>query len=186
MNIFFMVSATITVAGLLIASYTDLKERLVSNKLNYSLLLAGLLLYGVESMYTGSILPFAYSLGGATIAFVFSLFLYKVGAWAGGDVKLFTALGALLPMAPEHLIGSRVPSFYASYPLFPFLIVEDSVLIAFPFIMAYIFWKTFRKRALRDDFKKMGIGVVVKSLVLSANAYGILALLPLAGLPTCS
>lgn len=185
MNIFFVSNAVVIVLGLLVASYTDVKERIVSNKLSYSLLFAGLFLHVVESIFMTSPYPLIYSISSAFITFIFSLVLYKLGAWAGGDVKLFTALGALVPLAPTRLVEtSRIPNIYTNYPLFPFLILENSVVIAFPFIMTYVFWKTFSNKKLKNEFKTMLKNTVIKSVCLSASVFGILAILSLVGLPS--
>lgn len=185
MNLFFVTSAVVAVIGLLVASYTDLKERMVPNKLSYSLLAIGLVLHAVESVLFSSPLPLIYSISGAILAFIFSLVIYKLGAWAGGDVKLFTALGSLLPLAPLELVkAARIPAAYANYPLFYFLALENSVVIAFPFIMIYVFWKTFNNKKLRNDFKIMLKDTLVKGICLSASTFGILALLSLIDLPT--
>ena len=137
---FTLLRAFFLVAGLSFVSYTDLKSRIAPNLITYSLIALGLLLHLIESLATSSFVPFALSASGAVVAFFFSLFLYKVGAWAGGDVKLFTGIGALMPVYSEG--PALVSSFCKEYPLFPFTILANSVLLAFPFITAYVFWRT--------------------------------------------
>ena len=78
------------------ASYMDVKKRIVSNFLN----LAG--------FQTASLLFFAWadvspetiaSYGGFVLAvFLFSVALYQLGAWAGGDAKYFTSLLSFYPL----------------------------------------------------------------------------------------
>ena len=176
---FFMAYAAVAVFGLLAASYTDLKERIVPNELSFGLLFIGLGLHVMESVSASSFTPLLMSLGGAAIAFVFSLFIYKAGAWAGGDVKLFTAMGALLPLP---IGGFLSPAPIYEFPLFPFMILINSVLVAFPFIMLYVFWKTFMEEKLRAEFKTMIKQTITKGLIFAGSLFGLSSMLVLAGL----
>ncbi|MEM0360293.1 MAG: A24 family peptidase C-terminal domain-containing protein [Candidatus Diapherotrites archaeon] len=113
----------ISLAGLAIATYTDLKERIVPNALSYSLVFLGLLLHILFAVFSRdywiALNCFIATLG----AFLFSLALYKAGVWAGGDVKLFTGIAALNPLNPY--IAGKI-GFYSIklfepilVPLFP-------------------------------------------------------------------
>lgn len=175
---FLIAYVAVSVLGLTVASYTDLKERIVPNKLNYALLFTGLSLHALESFVSLSATPIMLSFAGAAIAFFFSFILYKAGAWAGGDVKLFTALGALLPMPVSALLS---PAPFYAYPLFPFMILINSVVVAFPFVMFYVFLKTLRNKKLRGDFKKMLSRTVLKGLVFAGSIYGLVSLLDFLG-----
>jgi Flp pilus assembly protein protease CpaA len=84
--------AVLSLAG----AYYDYRERRIPNALTQSALAAALVL----ALATGAP-AFYYAL--VVIAFLFSLALYAVGAWAGGDAKFFTAALALAGL-------SRVPS----------------------------------------------------------------------------
>jgi len=74
------------------AAFIDLSHRRIPNSLTYGGILFGLgigLLPQFEPSLTGSLL-------GLAIAFGPSLLLFALGSIGGGDVKLLTALGALL------------------------------------------------------------------------------------------
>ena len=101
MELFTVFSFFLTLFFLIIASYTDIKERIVSNKLNFFALVSGIILYGVKSIYFQSIQPLTLCAIAIFITFIFSYVLYRVGIIAGGDVKLLTALASLNPTAPE-------------------------------------------------------------------------------------
>ena len=163
-----MLNILIALAGLAYASYTDLKETIVPDKLNYALIAIGMLYHAYLSFAAGSLVPIGLSLMGASFAFVFAYLLWRIGAWAGGDVKLFTALGALTP-------GANL--------LLPFVILINSVAISFPFLVAYIFAKTLFKKRLRKVFKSMALRGLEQGLLLGAFSAGFLYLLPTLSFP---
>ena len=66
---------------------------------------------------------------GAVMAFVIGYVMWLTGGWAGGDVKLFTALGALL-------YGYAAPAVQAPYPS-PLTILFNSVIAILPILLAY-------------------------------------------------
>ncbi len=77
---------------LLIATYTDLKEKKVYNKLTYPAVGVGLICHtlalGIEGLISALI--------GAVALFAAALLLFIGGAMRGGDVKLLTVVGAFL------------------------------------------------------------------------------------------
>ena len=91
---FFLVS----VIGLAIASYTDLRERIVSNKLSYPLIAIGIGGYALVAILEANPMPLLNSVIATAGGFAFAYALWKMGVWAGGDVKLLTGIAALNPM----------------------------------------------------------------------------------------
>ena len=98
--LFFLIS----LIGLIIASYTDITQRIVKNKLSYSLIGIGLAGHLVWAVLESDPIIFIYSAVSAAFGFSFAYFLWKIGVWAGGDVKLFAALAALNPINP-YILG---------------------------------------------------------------------------------
>ncbi|MEK6957449.1 MAG: A24 family peptidase [archaeon] len=88
----------LTLITLLIATYTDLRKRIVPNRLTYTIAGTGIILKIFESLNAQAIEPILFAFAAATIAFVVSYALYRMGAWAGGDVKLVTALAIINPV----------------------------------------------------------------------------------------
>lgn len=76
------------------------------------------------------------------VIFVLGYIFWKLGAWAGGDVKLFTALAALLPFYPAlvsyEILGVQFP-LEGVYP-FPLTLIINSILSILPFILIYVFY----------------------------------------------
>ena len=86
--------------GLLIATMTDIKTREVPDWLSYSLIVIGL---GVRLIYSLFEWNFSYVLFGFIgfgIFFLIALFMYYTKQWGGGDSKLLMGLGALFGSYP--------------------------------------------------------------------------------------
>ena len=115
----------VTLAGFTAASYTDLKTHEINPLIPKLLIATGLTLHLIESIATGTASPLLSSITNALLAFLFSYLLFIIGAWAGGDVKLFTAPGAILPS-------------YGHFNYFPFYSFAASLLAIFPFIVLYV------------------------------------------------
>lgn len=112
-----------------IAIYTDLKRRTIPNRLTLPALAAGLAFYGALGFHGRDPWPLLQSLVGAGLAFGLGYALWLMGGWAGGDVKLFTAFGALLPFY-------KAPAVQAPYP-FPLTILLNSIVLVAPFLLVY-------------------------------------------------
>lgn len=159
---------TLSLFFLLFLSYTDLKDRTAPPELTYGLLFLGIALHGLQSFIEYNIEPIAFSLFGVLIMFLLSYAIYRAGGWAGGDVKLFTALGAVIP-------------FYGTlsqltFPLpFPILILASSTISILPFVVIYGSWKVLKEDA--QSLKKDIVSSIPKSIY---SAFVLIASLHLA------
>ena len=133
---YFFIFPVVTVIGFLIASFFDLRIREIPPLLSYSLIFIGLGGHAVFSALTWNMLFIIQSLVLCALCFMFAFSLYKLGVWAGGDVKLFTALGALLPA-------------FGSLQLFPFFALAAALLAFFPFAIAYALYHFVKQKKLR-------------------------------------
>jgi hypothetical protein len=113
--------AVIALLAVCIASYTDLRRRIIPNKLTLPLVVVGIAFYVLLGIWRWDLWVAISGALGAAIAFAIGYILWLTGGWAGGDVKLFTALGALLPFYTAPHVAN-VP-----YP-FPFTILLNSVI----------------------------------------------------------
>jgi preflagellin peptidase FlaK len=116
-----------------VANYTDLKERIIPNELTFSLIAFGVVFYLFFGLYVADFWTFVSGVIGAALAFAIGYGLWLIGAWAGGDVKMFTAFGALLP----GIGRSFEPSHTAPYPLLITILFNSIIAIA-PVLFAYI------------------------------------------------
>lgn len=79
------------------ASFTDLKKREVSDWLSFSLIAIALSIRSAESIIQRDPSPILTSLSGLGIFLLIALIMYYGKLFAGGDVKLLAALGAVIP-----------------------------------------------------------------------------------------
>jgi len=157
---FFYAAIIISVTGLLGATYTDLKSRIVPNKLNYGLALIGLLLFGAQSIIESTYLPFAYSILGLCFGFFFGWVLWKAGVFAGGDVKLFMGLGALNAFTPALINSGALGA--ANYPIFPITLFIYSLIAFLPYGLFVVAYKVAKnKKFQRELFKEMKPKVIL-------------------------
>ncbi len=147
-----MFNFLIAIAWFAVASYYDLKTREIHPALPYSLMAIG----AIYSYLYGSILTTA-EVVAAT--FVFSYILYRLKVWAGGDVKLFTALAFILPVA--------------SYPFYPFVVLAASLFLTFPIMILYVAYNIMiRKKAVHElgtsiktGLRKTMLSIIALSIV---------------------
>jgi len=166
---FFYISIIISIAGLLFATYTDLKERIVPNKLNFGLALLGLILFGIQSIMQNSIHPIVFSIVGLSLGFLFGWILWKIGVFAGGDVKLFMALGALNPLTPA--LFKVFPFISSSIPLFPVSLFIYSLIGFLPYGLVLILYKLYKNKKARkivfEDIKKKSIEGIHSAILIA-------------------
>lgn len=86
-----------TVVVLSIASYTDIKKRTIPNWLVYPAIAVGVSTNAVEGLIARDLTIMVSGAVGAGMLFGFGYIMWYVGLLGGGDVRLFAALGALLP-----------------------------------------------------------------------------------------
>lgn len=174
----------ITFIILLVLSYTDIKTRTAPPKLTYGLFFTGIGLHGAQSLFTGEVNHVLFSLYGAFTMFLLSYIIYRAGGWAGGDVKLFTSLGAILPFF--GLLSEL------TYPLpFPVLILAASTISIFPFVMGYGVYEVLKSGAeeLKQDIlsslpKSIYMGFIILAAlylteVIGINRAAVLVVVPL-------
>lgn len=124
---------------LAIASYTDLKKRTVSNKITYSMIALGMVISLAFSVIQNNYSIIYYSIFATAATFILGYILWKIGVWAGGDVKLFTGVAALNPFNPNILLTLgivAIPLFKSSaHPIFPLTLFIFSIFSMMPVAM---------------------------------------------------
>ena len=130
-----LIPVSLALGAACIATYTDLKKgRIIPNWLTLPLIPIGVVFYIIWGAYQRDFLIVISGAVGSAVAFGVGYVLWLTGGWAGGDVKLFTAFGALVPMFSSYCIKAPYSS---NYPLFPITILFNSVIVMLPIIIAY-------------------------------------------------
>lgn len=177
-TIFFSSTIIISIIGLITATYTDLKARIVPNFLNYGLALVGLLIFGIQSYFENSPLPFLYSLFGLFFGFFFGWILWKIGVFAGGDVKLFMGLGALNPFTPSLLKIGLLSSI--NIPLFPITLFIYSLIAFLPYGLFVISYRVAKNKKFQKELyneMKPKIKTAIHASIFTSAAFVILVFL---------
>ena len=70
------------------------------------------------------------------VTYTITYLLWKLNMWGGGDVKLFTAIATVIPLALNINFLNIFPQM-SIYP-FAFSVVINSILVSFPFLMIFL------------------------------------------------
>lgn len=170
---FYLAAFAISFLGLCIATYTDLKERIISNKINYAMLAAGFVLQMAASVYFNDYWIIATAVIATALTFAISYGFWKMGVWAGGDVKLMTALAMLNPLNPNLLynLGIQIPVFKnIGIPMFPLTLFIFSVFAMLPYGVLITISKLKKNREVQKelfiDFKAKVFGNIQLCLAI--------------------
>lgn len=180
--LFFLISFTTLAWG----TYTDLKERIVSNWATYGLIATGLIGHGIWAFLEQDPRIFAYSLGTTTATFTIAYALYKIGMWAGGDVKIFTGLAAMNPFNPNILTRTgliSIPWFQSiSQPIFPATLFIFSLLSMLPYGAMLAIARLTKNREEKEKFKREFKNRLTQALEAAAMITGLSAALTMLNL----
>ncbi len=171
------ICAVIAILACVYASYSDIKEGVIKNKLTFPLIGIGILLNGVYAFMTSNPMFIVLGVIYTGVIFAVGYLFWKFGAWAGGDVKLFTALAALLPF-PVSMVSYNIGSWsfpvFAVYP-FALTVIINSILSILPFLLMFIFYIAMKRKPhlmdellspIKKDYKQN----ILLSLVITAAA----------------
>ena len=183
LNLIKFFGITILVICCIIATYTDVKYGLIPNKLTVSAIIVGLVLVTCYYLLTGSFNLFYYL--SVVLVFIFSYILWILGVWAGGDVKLFTAISTLL--TPDFmdiipgcfLFNLRLPLVSSGFSIPTLWVIVNSIFSVVPLLTCIINYTIINKKPylikkLTDTIK---ISECLKSLNLLIIGYWIFSLL---------
>ena len=136
------------------ASMQDLKEREVANWLNFSLIVFALGFRFFYSLFVDSSFDFFYQgIIWLVIFFAFGNFLYYARFFAGGDAKMFIALGTIIPFSSEFMRNLD----YSLVFFFIFLFVGALYGLIFSFYYAYANWSSCKKEFEKQYVKNRRI-----------------------------
>lgn len=176
----------VSIAALAYGTYTDFKERLVSNWVTYGMVLLGLAGYALWAIIAADAMIFGVSLAVTATTFALSYALYKAGVWAGGDVKVFTGLAALNSANPAILARLGIISIPflqpISLPIFPLSLFVFSLFAMLPYGAALSAARLMKNSLQKEKFKQDLKTRAVQALELAAAVVGLSPLLAMANI----
>lgn len=172
--------------GLAWGTYTDFKERIVSNWVTYGMLCIGMAGYAIWAFLAQDWAILGWPVAATIATFFASYALYKAGVWAGGDVKLFTGLAALNPFNPAILARMGMITIPAlqpiAQPIFPLTLFMFSLFAMLPYGAALAGARLLKNREEKEKFKKDFSKRMVEILEVAALAVGFAAILSFYGI----
>jgi len=160
-----------SVLGLSVATFTDLKERIISDKLTYGLIAVGLGISALRAFVEKDPRIFLISMFLAIATFLAGYVLWKLGVWAGGDVKLMTGLAALNPFnlfEIGKILNIQNPLLVPiALPIFPLTLFIFSIFAMLPYGALISFKKLIElpelKKKTIGEFKSQFFSVVLST-----------------------
>jgi len=157
--------------GTTIASIWDLKTTEVPDQLPYVMIVIALLFYGYQSIAEWNFWPILNSLIYGLSFLGFGAFMYYIGQWGGADAWILSAVGFLLPVAPQGFTPTILP-FSVSY-LINLFIIGSVYMLLYAFIFAL------RNKAVLSGFVS---DLKASTNVLVIGSIGLLILFYVTGL----
>ena len=134
-SIIFLVQIIVTSLFCCLAAIFDVKTGIISNKLNFSLLIFGLISNLFLSVISTNIKYILCSIISMFVTYIVTLLFWKLKIWGGGDVKLLTAIATVIPFGINVNFLNIYPQL-SVYP-FSFTVIINSILVAFPFLLIF-------------------------------------------------
>ena len=134
-SIIFLVQIIVTSLFCCLAAIFDVKTGIISNRLNLSLLIFGLISNLFLSVLSANIKYILCSIISMFVTYIITFLFWKLKIWGGGDVKLLTAIATVIPFGINVNFLNIYPQL-SVYP-FSFTVIINSILVAFPFLLIF-------------------------------------------------
>ena len=122
--------------GSSIAAIWDLKTTEIPDQIPYIMMAVALVAYGVQAYAESNYWIILNSLIAGLSFLGFGFLMYYLGQWGGGDAKLLSAIGFLLPTAPSGFSNLLFP-FSLSF-LFNLFLVGAAYMLVYASILAMV------------------------------------------------
>ena len=156
-----------------VATCTDVKRQIIPNKLTFTTIAIGILLVSFYFFLKNDFNLWKYFIS-ILVIYLISYILWRLGLWAGGDVKLLTAISTLL--IPDFL--DILPKFNIFGILFPFgtfpmgiptlLVMFNSVVSVIPLVLVYVMIIILKNK--RYLIRELAYSFNFKEVFLSLNS----------------
>ncbi|WP_400216912.1 prepilin peptidase, partial [Methanobrevibacter smithii] len=115
-SIIFLVQIIVTSLFCCLAAIFDVKTGIISNRLNLSLLIFGLISNLFLSVLSANIKYILCSIISMFVTYIITFLFWKLKIWGGGDVKLLTAIATVIPFG----INLDFLNIYPQLSVYPF------------------------------------------------------------------
>ena len=170
-SIIFLVQIIVTSLFCCLAAIFDVKKGIISNKLNFSLLIFGLISNLFLSVLSTNIKYILCSIISMFVTYIVTLLFWKLKIWGGGDVKLLTAIATVIPFGININFLNIYPQL-SVYP-FSFTVIINSILVAFPFLLIFTGYLVLKKTIFNSNkdmlFSFLNINSISLFLKLNLN-----------------
>ncbi len=136
---------SIALVGSTVAGIMDLKTTEIPDEVSLGMVFSGLLLHLMWSVVERNPIYIFSSAAVGSVFFTFSLLMYLGGQWGGGDAKVLTGLGTLLPSAPIFASPDLVVPF-------SLVLVLNIFFVGAAYMLVYSVGLTVIKRKVWKDF----------------------------------
>ncbi len=169
---------SVALVGSFIAGVIDLKTTEIPDEIPYIMAIIGIVIHIIQSILLKSYMPILYSSLAGFGFLAFGFFMYYTGQWGGGDAKLLSALGFLLPTLES------VKTFFP----FSLSLFFNVFFIGAIYMIFYAFVLAFKEKKVWIEFSheiKANVGIfVMLNIVIAITLllFGIFAMKFLVGL----
>jgi prepilin signal peptidase PulO-like enzyme (type II secretory pathway) len=142
LEIFLFVVALI---GSIIAGFCDLKTTEIPDEIPYIMMGVGIVGHLIKSYLVWSYWPILLSMIVGLGFLCFGFFMYYTGQWGGGDAKILSAIGFLVPVMPQEFKISLMFPLPLSF-FFNIFLVGAAYMIVYAIILSIInrkIWSAF-------------------------------------------
>jgi hypothetical protein len=120
--------------GSTVSAAWDLKTTEIPDQIPYAMMAVGVIYWAVQSYLLASYMPLLWSVVAGLSLLGFGFLMYYLGQWGGGDAKLLSAIGFLLPFVPTGFKTTFFP-YPFSYTINVF-IIGAAYMILYAVLMA--------------------------------------------------
>lgn len=165
---FELLAIAIALIGSSAAAVWDLKTTEIPDQIPYAMIAAGLLFHGLQSYMAWSYWPILNSCAAGLGLLGFGFLMYYLGQWGGGDAKVLSAIGFLLPMPASF------PKLFFPFPisyLINVFFVGAAYMLLYATALAFL-----NKKILSEfskDMKASGSMLLMGSIALFAVFFAI-------------
>jgi Flp pilus assembly protein protease CpaA len=140
-----MIFLIVAFVGSILAALFDLKTTEIPDEIPYTMMAFGIVGHAIESYLVWSYWPFFLSIIAGLSFLGFGFLMYFLGQWGGGDAKLLSAIGFLVPIIPPQIRTTLFFPFPVSF-FFNLFLVGAVYMIFYALIMSLInrkIWSVF-------------------------------------------